>query len=114
MNSKKQIYLVANYSAKPKNPKMTHVKGYMKDPANVAWDESVIVVRGLKPRDQMNSRVILNNSTQSVEKNSFNTSKTFFELFEYFYKASPTQIGQALQKLGVNIGEGKPEEVLNT
>jgi hypothetical protein len=105
INKQKKIYLVANYSAKPKNPRMTHVKGYMANPENVAWDESVVVTAGLKTKDLMSSRVVLNISEQKVEKNSFGNEKSFYELFEYFYNSSPKDISNALRRLGITVGK---------
>lgn len=105
MSKQRKIYLVANYFAKPKNPKKTHVKGYMANPENVAWDESVIVTAGLKTKDLLSSRVVLNISEQKVEKNSFGTEKSFFELFEYFYNSSPKDISAALRRLGITVGK---------
>jgi len=105
INKQKKIYLVANYSAKPKNPRMTHVKGYIANPENIAWDESVVVTAGLKTKDLMSSRVVLNISEQKVEKNSFGNEKSFYELFEYFYNSSPKDISNALRRLGITVGK---------
>jgi hypothetical protein len=101
----KPIYLIAVYSAKPKNPKMTHIKGYMSDPANIAWDESVHLTRGLKNRDAANARILLNITEQKVEKNTIGGNKSFIELFEYFYTNSSKEISNALRQLGVTVPE---------
>lgn len=105
MSKQRKIYLIANYAAKPKNKRMTHIKGYMSDPANIAWDESVIVTAGLKTKDLMASRVVLNITEQKVERNTFGTDKSFYELFEYFYNASPKDISHALRQLGITVGK---------
>ena len=105
MSKQRKIYLIANYSAKPKNKKMTHVKGYMLDPANIAWDESVIITAGLKTKDMMASRVVLNITEQRVERNTFGTDKSFYELFEYFYNSSPKDISDALRRVGITVGK---------
>jgi len=111
MNSKKHIYLIANYSAKPKNPKMTHIKGYMSDPANVAWDESVHLTRGLKQRDSQNSRIILDITTQTVEKNTVGANKSFIQLFEYFYSTAPQEISRQLKLAGITVEEKKEDSL---
>lgn len=41
---KKAIYLVAHYVTKPRDPRKTHIPGYMKDPANHQYDEQVHIV----------------------------------------------------------------------
>jgi hypothetical protein len=33
------IYLIAKYTGQPKDPKQTHKAGYMKDPANIEYEE---------------------------------------------------------------------------
>jgi hypothetical protein len=111
MATPKSVYLIANYAARPKNRKMTHIKGYMADPANIAWDESVTITVGLKNKDLLNSRIVLNINEQKVERNTFGENKSFMELFEYFYTASPKEISQALQKVGISIG--KKDEPVN-
>lgn len=83
MINNKHIYLVATYYQKPKNPKMTSIKGYMKDPANIRWDESMTVTRGVKRKD-MHAQVVLDLTTKQVERNSFDTGKSFDEVFRYF------------------------------
>lgn len=92
------IYLVANYVTKPKNPRMTHVPGYMKDPANHQYDEQVAIVTRLKPRD-MQAKVIINLSEKRVERNAFNGKKEFDELFEYFYQGYDKYIKQVMGDL---------------
>ena len=108
----KPIHLIARYYGKPKNPKMTRVAGYMKDPANIAWDEAVILTLGLKNKDLHESKIVLNISAQRVIKDSFNTNKTFDELFEYFYNSDPDQIRSALGRLGLTMGTTKDESVI--
>ena len=108
----KSIHLAARYFGKPRNPKMTRVPGYMKDPANIAWDEVVVLTLGLKNKDLLESKVILNISEQKVVKDSFNTDKTFDELFEYFYTADPNQIRDGLRRLGLTMGDKQDESVI--
>lgn len=96
---KQSIYLVAHYSAKPKNPSKTHISGYMKDPANIRYDEQVHISTRLRPKDMNYAKVVINLSTKSVEKNSFNNNKDFKELFKYFFKGYHKYITDIMVKL---------------
>lgn len=76
---------MAQYVAMPKNKSMTSTPGYMSDPDNLQWDERVYVAHGLRTKDhQMN--VILDLTEEKIIKNSFNSSKTFEEVFKHFYE----------------------------
>ena len=35
------LHLIAFYVTRPRDPKKTHIKGYMSDPANIQYDEKV-------------------------------------------------------------------------
>lgn len=83
---KQNIYLVANYVTKPKDPRRTHIPGYMKDPANHQYDEQVQISSRLRQKDITTAKVIINLSNKTVDKNSFNNNKDFKELFKYFFK----------------------------
>ena len=96
---KKSIYLVANYVTKPRDPKKTHIPGYMKDPANHQYDEQVHVSTNLRTKDITNSKVIMNLSDKVVEKNSFNSNKDFNELFKYFFKGYHKYITDVMVQL---------------
>jgi len=82
---KKSIYLVAHYTAKPKNPSRTYVSGYMKDPANIRYDEQVHISAKIRPYDIQYAKIIINLSSKVVETNTFNNNKDFKELFKYFF-----------------------------
>lgn len=105
MAKPKKVYLVAKYFARPKNRKMTSVKGYMKDPDNIAWDEQVGITLGIKERDMNTAKIVLNITDQKIERNGFQTDKSFMELFEYFYNASPKELGQQLRSVGISVAE---------
>lgn len=96
---KQNIYLVANYLTKPKDPRRTHVPGYMKDPANVRYDEQVQVSTRLRRQDLVTAKVIMNLSDKKVEQNSFNGNKNFDELFKYFFKGYHKYITEVMAKL---------------
>lgn len=96
---KPNIYLVANYLIKPRDPRQTHVPGYMKDPANIRYDEQVQVSTRLRRQDFMTAKVIMNLSDKTVEQNSFNGNKNFDELFKYFFKGYHKYITEVMAKL---------------
>jgi hypothetical protein len=84
MSKPKGIFLVAQYFAKPKRHVKTQIKGWMDNPDNIQWDEKVEVSRGLRTRD-MHAQVILDLSNKKVERNTFNSGKTFDDIFKYFF-----------------------------
>lgn len=97
---------------KPRDRLQTFKAGYIKDSANMTWDEHVDVTVGIKNRDLSMSQIILNISEQKIIKNSFNNEKSFMELFQYFYTSSPYEISQALKNCGISVSEPKdPENV---
>ena len=96
---KSSIYLVAHYVTRPRDPKKTHVPGYMKDPANHQYDEQVQISTRLRPKDVNMAKVIMNLGKKTVEKNSFNGNKDFNELFKYFFKGYHKYITEVMVKL---------------
>ena len=119
---KRSIYLLANYVTRPKNPKKTHIPGYMKDPANHQYDEQVAIQTKLKSND-VNAKIVMNLSTKTVDTNRFNSNKDFDELFKYFFKGyhkyitqimtqlDPEYFNQILDAMQSDIDAGKDEEV---
>ena len=90
---------MAYYSAKPKDPKRTKVAGYMKDPANFDYDESINITRGLKTKDLNLGRVILNLTDKSVIKNSFNENRDFATLLAHYQEGYPKYINPLIAQL---------------
>ncbi len=84
MKNKKDLYLLAFHVLKPLDPKMTKIKGYMSDPANVYYDETVNITRGLSPSDRTNAKIILNLSKKEVVKNAVDSKTSWDELILYF------------------------------
>lgn len=79
----KDIFLVVNYIMRPKSHVRTARAGWMKDPANLQYDENIAVVAGLKDRDRQ-AKVILNLTQARVEQNSMSGEREFDRLFAYF------------------------------
>lgn len=95
------IYLVAHYVTRPRDPKKTHIPGYMKDPANHQYDEQVQISTRLRNQDKLMAKIILNLSNKQVEKNSFNDNKNFNELFKYFFKGYHKYVTEVMSKLDI-------------
>lgn len=104
---KHNVYLVAKYTATPRNRSQTYKSGYVTDSDNMQWNEEVDVVTRLKDKDLVSARIILNIIEQKVVKNNFNNDKSFMELFQYFYTSSPKEISHALQRVGISVAEPK-------
>jgi len=101
----RDIHLLAFYVTKPRNPKMTHIKGYMLDPANHQYDERIEFTKGLNGKDQSYAKVILNLNQKKVVKNSWNTDRTFDDYFKYFLQAYPEYIINVMGQLDMQYLE---------
>jgi hypothetical protein len=99
MLSNKNIHLVAYYAIKPKDPKQTKIAGYLSNPDNLTYDESINITRGLKTRDRLNASVILNLTTQQVVKNTFKSETDFPSLLSYYQEGYPKYINPLLAQL---------------
>ena len=95
----KDIHLLAYYVAKPRNPKMTHIKGYMTNPDNITYDERIKFTKGLNPKEQSYAKVVLNLNQKKVIKNSWNTDRSFDEYFKYFLEAYPQYVMNVMGQL---------------
>ena len=102
MNKEKGIYLVARYFMKPRDHVNTSVKGWMDNPDNIRYDESMLISRGLKTKDHTNASVILDLGKKTVVKNSFRSEKEFDEIFMYFL----TNYSQYLVPVMVQLDPG--------
>lgn len=94
----KDLNLVAFYYTKPRPGVNTTVKGWMNDPNNLVYDERVEITRGLK-KDSAHSKIILNLSTKTVAKNSWNEKRDFDALFKHFFKGYHQYITAVMTKL---------------
>jgi len=96
-NSK--IYLVAHYVSRPRDPRKTHIAGYLKNPDNVQYDEQVQISTRLRPKDITTAKIIINLTDKVVQQNSFNNNTDFKELFKYFFKGYNKYITEVMVKL---------------
>ncbi len=95
----RDIFIVAYYHQKPKDPKRTKEKGYMGNPENIAYDESINITRGIKTRDELGAGVILNLTQQTVVKNSFRSDADFPSLLAHYQEGYPKYINPLLAQL---------------
>ncbi len=95
----RDIYIVAYYHQKPKDPHRTTEKGYINNPENISYDESINITRGIKTRDQLNAGVILNLTKQLVIKNSFKSEADFPSLLAHYQEGYPKYINPLLAQL---------------
>ncbi len=70
----------------PKNPSVTSVPNWQKDPDNVQYDEQVFFDSKIRTKDETAS-VIINLETKTIEKNRLDSKLTYDQLHDYFYKA---------------------------
>ena len=100
MTEKKHRYLFARYIQKPRDPKKTHLKGYMSDPANLRWDEIIGFSVGLKHKDEREAWVILDIDGQKVIKNRTSDNVNWAQLMDYYLKNYGQQVLDFLKKTG--------------
>ena len=82
----------------PKNPSITSVPNWQKDPNNVQYDEQVFFDSKIRTKDESAS-VILNMETKTIEKNRLDEKLTYNQLHDYFYKAYKQYMDPVLKAL---------------
>ena len=96
----RNLYLVAYYYQRPDNPRVrTQIPGWMKQEGNLSWDEQVQMTTRLRNRDHSMAKVILDLGKKTVVKNSWDSGKSFDELFEYYRKNYPKYTEELATKL---------------
>ena len=101
--AKLDIYLLATYVARPKNPRQTSLAGYITDPDNIQYDENLEIVRGWRDR-YIKYSVVLDLTNERVIKNSFLKEKTFEELFKHYHEGFSEYIKQTVDELNAISG----------
>ena len=96
------IYLLATYVARPKNPRQTSRAGYITDPNNIQYDENLEIVRGWRDR-YLKYSVVLDLTNEKVVKNSFHNDKTFDELFAHYHEGFSEYIEQTVNDLNAAL-----------
>lgn len=108
--SNKTVYLVAYYMIKPKHKRVgTQVSGWMLDSDNVAYDEQIAVSVKLKKNDLQTAKIILDLSSRTVYRNSWNNGKSFDDLFEHFYTGYQKYLDPVINQLGYEMVSNVPE-----
>ena len=98
----KNIYLLATYVARPKNPRQTSRAGYITNPDNIQYDENLAIVRGFRDR-YLKNHVVLDLTEERVIKNSFTPGKTFDELFAHYHEGFGEYIEQTVNELNAAL-----------
>ena len=93
---------------KPRDPKRTGEKGYIKDPANQTWDEQVGFSVGIKQKDLYENHIIIDIDGQKVIKNTMKDNVDWSQLMNYFLSNYETQLLGFLKRTG-----GSPDEMEN-
>jgi hypothetical protein len=83
---------------KPKDHVNTSVKGWMNDPENIRYDESIEITRGIKKNSNA-AKVIVNLSAKTIERNSWNNDADFNLLFKYFFASYHKYIIEVMTQL---------------
>lgn len=102
----KNIYLLAFYHIKPKDPRRTKESGYITDPTNFDYDESINITRGLKTRDELGAKVILDLTEQKVVANRFNDNKDFPSLLAHYQEGYPKYLNPLIAQLYPEQADG--------
>lgn len=117
----KKLYLVAWYFMKPRKGVNTSQKGWMDNPDNVQWDEQFGMVRRLGNKEN-NASVVLDLVDQRIERNRFQTERSFDEVFKYFFASyhkqiiqvmmqhAPKQLDEIVARLEKEYKEQEPQE----
>lgn len=98
MSKQQDIFLVAHYSKKPKPGVNTAEPGWMDKEGNVQYDEKVEITRGLK-KNSIDAKVVLNLSKKAVSRNSWQSNRSFDELFRYFFEGYSQYITAVMKQL---------------
>jgi len=83
---------------KPKDHVNTSVKGWMNDPENIRYDESIEITRGIK-KNAGAAKVIVNLSAKTVERNTWKNDADFDLLFKYFFASYHKYIIEVMTQL---------------
>jgi len=89
---------VAFYGMKPKDHVNTTVAGWMNNPDNIRYDERIEITRGIKKNSNI-AKVVMNLSTKTIERNSWNNDAEFNLLFKYFFANYHQYIIQIMTQL---------------
>ena len=98
MQNQSDIYLLGFYHMKPRPGVRTQIKGWMNDPNNITYDESVEITRG-RQKNISTAKVVLNLSNKTVEYNGWGTERAFNDYFKHYFKANHQYITSVMMQL---------------
>ena len=96
----KNRHLIARYILKARKGAPTHIKGWMDDDANVQWDETVVITKGLRSKALCEAQVILDLDDKLIVKNwksNEDIEFTFERLYQYYRKHYADYIDRFMQ-----------------
>ena len=93
----KNLYLIVFYLKQPKDPRKTHLSGYMNQDGNFSYTENLTVSTKIKPRDLEQASIILNLAERKTVVNRLNPDATFDQTMAYYL----THYANYLSRLGV-------------
>jgi hypothetical protein len=102
------MYLLAKYYKTPRDPRRTGEKGYLNNPENFQWDESVNFVLKADNRDIRDNNVVLDIFGQRLVKCSISgmeelANPDFQSVFAYFYKNYQQYFDRMFQAVGLDV-----------
>lgn len=109
----KNLFVIAQYTRKPKNKNLTHKKGYFDDENNISYDEKVQIATKVRNSDLSMCQVILDMKNKKIVKNSFQSGKSYDELIKYYTENYEDYFSQTLKKLIPNV-EAEPVPTVQT
>ena len=83
---------------RPRDRVRTELAGWLNDPSNVQYDETIDITVGLKNRD-LQAKVVLNLSDKRVEINGWTGERDFDKLFDYFFKGYQEFLTRVMKEL---------------
>ena len=81
----KDVLLVATYYSKPRQGVKTSKPGWAEVADNLAWDEHVELTLGLRKKDAVTAKIIMNLSQKRIDRNGWGSSIDFDTMLKYFF-----------------------------
>jgi len=108
----KTVYLVAYYFKRPRDNRVkTNRSGWMNNQQNISFDEQIALSRSLRNRDQQLAGVILDLGRKQVVKNTWQSAKSFDQLYDYFSKNYPQYTTEVMQRLDPDYFKGVSQDL---
>jgi hypothetical protein len=109
--TKMTIYLLAKYYRVPRDPRQTQQAGYINNPDNYAWDETIKFARTLRSQDQTDHNVILDIFNQRMIKCNMPDmqNKPYDQVFAYYYQNYQNYFDRMFQALGLSVQSASTE-----